>query len=491
MASPEQRLRELKRSELFSSDFPKRMHLTHAQWAGLSEKQQAQARSAEAVAARRAKDNTWALVDMINEIGRAQDESAVPLLAMLWSDCALDPVRTAAGHALRGIGTREARAALESLIEDADHLSVFLAIRAIFDSDPGTAFDRLAAYFDPLRVSQLGGSVIPYEILQTFGPVWNSNAAAGESDWAMRQPRWFEQDVRWMDLCVRLRRDERLGRPARDVLRLVESDRVRAMLSHARIREGPVTVRWQSAASGDLLARYRRGEHEAVWTELRAHEAIDADCRAEAITVATETMTRVARCADLLAERLAARGWTALTGRLRWQPSAEGSRTMNEIEQFAGALLPPSLRAFWNCVGGIDFVWNYNKDEQAPDLVTGLVTAEMDPLFVFAPDYVVDLLSEWRERRSDVDPELDDPWNLDLAPDYLHKANISGGSPYGVELPHLGADPIFVNEEHGLPFVEYLRFAFRWGGFPGLERHAHSVEVRRFLAEMTKDMEPF
>jgi hypothetical protein len=160
-------------------------------------------------------------------------------------------------------------------------------------------------------------------------------------------------------------------------------------------------------------------------------------------------MTRVARCADLLAERLAGRGWTALTGRLRWQLGAEGRRIMHQIEQFTGALLPPSLSTFWNCVGGIDFVWNYNRDEPAPDLGISLALIEMDPLCVWAPEYITDLLPEWAERRSNVDPELDDPWEVYLAPDYLHKADISGGSPYGVALPHLGADPIFVNEEHG------------------------------------------
>lgn len=36
MASPEQRLRNLERSELFSRDFLKRRHWTHAQWAALS-----------------------------------------------------------------------------------------------------------------------------------------------------------------------------------------------------------------------------------------------------------------------------------------------------------------------------------------------------------------------------------------------------------------------------------------------------------------------
>lgn len=146
MASPERRLRDLEGSEVFSPDFPKRRHLTHAQLADLSDEQRLEARSAETMAIARA-TNLRALVDLITEIGTDKQEAAVPLLAELWSGCALVPVRTAVGHALRAIGSPEARAALLSLIEDADHLSVFLAVRTVFDDDPTTAFDRFAPYF--------------------------------------------------------------------------------------------------------------------------------------------------------------------------------------------------------------------------------------------------------------------------------------------------------------------------------------------------------
>ncbi len=121
----------------------------------------------------------------------------------------------------------------------------------------------------------------------------------------------------------------------------------------------------------------------------------------------------------------------------------------------------------------------------------GLALVELDPLHVCPPAHTSYLLDEWRERRSEVDPDLDDPWNLDLAPDCLHKANISGGAPYGIELPYLGADPVFANEKHSLPFVDYFRLAFRWGGFPGLEEHVHDVRVREFVDEMANGIEPF
>jgi hypothetical protein len=180
MASSEKSLRELESSELFAIDFPQRRQLTHAQWATMSDDERRDAGSAATIAIRRAR-NTRALVDTIKEIGSASQTSAVPVLAKLWSNCALIPVRYAAGHALRSIGTHEARSALEAMIEDADHLSVFLAVRAVFDANPRTAFDRLAPYFEPRRVRQPGGCKIPQEVLRTFGPVWNTAAEAGGS----------------------------------------------------------------------------------------------------------------------------------------------------------------------------------------------------------------------------------------------------------------------------------------------------------------------
>jgi hypothetical protein len=163
---------------------------------------------------------------------------------------------------------------------------------------------------------------------------------------------------------------------------------------------------------------------------------------------------------------------------------------MRRIEEITGAPLPVSLRAFWEVVGGINFVWDYERGG-APDLGVDLPMEEMDPLCVDPPEVVTRLFEEWEEQRSGVDPELADPFNLDLAPDYLHKANISGGGPYGIELPFLGADPVFANEAHQLPFVDYLRLCFRWAGFPRLERHADRPDVREFLKAMSKGLEPF
>jgi hypothetical protein len=64
---------------------------------------------------------------------------------------------------------------------------------------------------------------------------------------------------------------------------------------------------------------------------------------------------------------------------------------------------------------------------------------------------------------------------LYLAPDYLHKAQVSGGEPYGIELPEAGADAVWHNDDlhEGATFVAYLRSALLdWAGFPGWARNA-------------------
>ena len=481
----------LRKSVLFSADFPKRGRHSHAEWEGYTEEQQARSHEPGLIAIRRVK-NAGDLESAVDQLGKAKYAAAVPLLAELWADCALQPVRNAAGHALRAIGTPEARRALWDLIEDSHHLSVFLAVAGVFD-ESATAFDRFAPYFETSRVAQPGGAVIPNAVLATFAP---GSIAAGSDgklipQWIEpRAPSWLRQDLRWVRLCVALRKDKQLGFHARSVLRHADPNLIGPALSEARAREERPTLRPATKAAGNLLARYLRGEHGSVWNELRCHEALGGDLLQEAHAVAKETMTRVARNADLLGERLAALGWRPLYSELRTKPESEDQEVMRQIEEITGAPLPLGLRAFWETVGGINFIWDYNRGE-VPDLGVELPLDELDPLCVDAPGVVTHVFETWEDQRSEIDPELIDPFSLDLAPDYLHKANISGGAPYGIELPFLGADPIFANEAHELPFVDYLRLCFRWAGFPRLERYADRTDVREFLRVMGKDLEPF
>ncbi len=484
-----QLLKELQASVLFSADFPKRTLMSHQKAAQLSEAEQ-RAHQAPGLSAIRRVESSRALEDIIRRLAKAKYEPAVPTLAQLWRECALEPVRVATGHALREIGSVAARAALKELISDADHLSVFLAVRASFDEHPASAFERLAPHFDEQLLGEPEGSSVAQEVLATFCP----SAVKGDGTliWPdPRAPQWSREDRRWVQLCVKLRKHPTLGPVARDVLRYADAAQVSAELEAAKRTEHPRENRLVTTPRGDLVSRYRRGEHEAVWNLLREYEAVSGPLREEALEVSRETMKRVLQNANLLLKRLQGQGWVALGGALRTPPSAEDAEAILNLEECTGGPVPPSLKAFWEVVGGIDFVWDYNSEEAPPDFGLDVALIELDPISLSPARAATDLLEEWEEEQEGVDPELAEPFELDLAPDYLHKANISGGPPYGVELPFLGADPGFLNEEHGLPFVDYLRLAFRLGGFSRLDLHEHLPEVQRFIREMTAGFEPF
>lgn len=481
-------LAQLRASPVFEATLPRRVRIEHATWATLTEELRREAVNL-GVAASTATPDQRAIVDLVRELGQARHEPAVPTLTTLWKECAVKSVHVACGHALRKIGSKAARAALEESLEDADRFSVFIAVRAVFDADPAAAYERFAPYCDDDLVRRPGGDVIPRVVLDTFAPGAFTNR--GPQWIEPRAPAWLRDDERWIRLCVRLRLHASLGRAARNVLRYADADAVDRALRLAAPTEAPRATRSRSERDGSLLDRYRAGEHAAVWTELGCYDTLAGAFREEALDVARETMRRVLHNTEILSARLAAEGWTSLSGSLRTPSSREDVDAMQQIEQLTDAPLPLSLRAFWEIVGGVDLMWDYERDDDAPDLGLGLDLPGLDPLVIEPARCSTRLFDEWADARAGVRSEIADPYALELAPDFLHKNNISGGAPYGVALPFPGADPVFENEAHGLSFVEYLRLCFRWGGFPRLERHGDTVNARRFVRRMIEGFQPF
>jgi hypothetical protein len=483
-------LRELEDSLLFAPGFPKRINTSHQQRLSLSQSEIEHSQRPKREAIERAWGTCSRLRDIVRELGLVRYEPAVPILARLWRECALEPVRTEVGHALLAMQTSAAWEALEGMIDDSDHLSVHLGVRAVFARDPLRAFD----YFEPrVRDQRIGSRPVVLEALSMFAPSgYRFDHGQLTPVWPdFRAVDWLRQDPRWLELCARLRRDEVYGQAARSVLREAAPDEREAALARVRRSEPPKRIEIRTVRVGNLLGRYRSGEFVAVWQDIKSHQHIGGDFYNEVLSVAEEMMRRVAGNADMLSERLRAEGWTALAGALRTPPSPNDVAVFERMEAITQSLLPPSLQAFWTVVGGIDLVWDYKRDNDPPNLGVALPMPEMDPLCVDCAGRAVHLFDTWEEQRDQPDPDLIDPFDLDLAPDALHKANISGGPPYGVELPFYGADPLFANEPHRLSFVDYLRLSFRWAGFPGLEAHADREDVRRFVATFGQGLEPF
>jgi hypothetical protein len=163
-------------------------------------------------------------------------------------------------------------------------------------------------------------------------------------------------------------------------------------------------------------------------------------------------------------------------------PHADAQERIAELEVLGGPL-PLSLRAWYETVGAVNLVGaappSWNLAEGA------------DPLYVYPIEVALAEFAEWHKDHiawaaGDLpfDPE---PFRVPIAPDYLHKYNISGGMWYHIVLPNPAADAVLTAEDHEARFVCYLRLCFRWGGIPGLEFADVTAPEIAFL---TRDLFP-
>jgi hypothetical protein len=130
-------------------------------------------------------------------------------------------------------------------------------------------------------------------------------------------------------------------------------------------------------------------------------------------------------------------------------------------------LMPLALRAWFEEVGQVDL--NGTHPEWSFEYP--------DPLVVQAP--VEFIRSEYEEWSFDRVTEWDhgSTFEVPVAPDYLHKANVSGGAPYGLTAPNPGADGLLLWKPHQTTFVNYLHIAFAMGGMPGWQREPALLEA--------------
>jgi hypothetical protein len=234
----------------------------------------------------------------------------------------------------------------------------------------------------------------------------------------------------------------------------------------------------------NYLERYLNGEHERVWSEL---QALGVAVRKEPIysqarQVAEETMRRVRRNCERIVARLRESGYIFgvypdgtkgyYTSGPLVSPNQEMHADQETLEEAVGPL-PISLVSFWQQVGSVDLVGMH------PSWPSGL-----DPLVVYPPEGACSDLDS-------MDDMMEGMGHFEgaLAPDDLHKDNVSGGEPYAVGLPEESADFVVLNERHHLLFVPYLRMAvLGFAGFPGLE---HRDETFEPLASLRAELEPF
>lgn len=138
-------------------------------------------------------------------------------------------------------------------------------------------------------------------------------------------------------------------------------------------------------------------------------------------------------------------------------PEPGAASAIARIEREAG-VLPLALKLFWLNVGSVDLRGSHPEWHGCD---------YPDALMVWPPSVA---LGEWDEFLNDREERLrcDYPYDVPIALDLYHKADVSGGHWYNVDVPALADDPPLNDEWHETTFVEYLEIALRWGGFPGL-----------------------
>ncbi|MCL1919176.1 MAG: hypothetical protein FWG14_12945 [Peptococcaceae bacterium] len=249
--------------------------------------------------------------------------------------------------------------------------------------------------------------------------------------------------------------------------------------------------------SSDWLERYRSGQQSQVWSELRqlGKWVREPEYLPAAQAVCDEMASRARHNIEILVDRLTAQGYQfhsnddEKTPIKPFYPAVSTDAGMVDwLEQQVGPI-PLTLASWIRFVGDVWFVGTH------PDW---LEAVDADPLVIqvagshypkeeiresFYEDY-----DNWKEY-SEEDPEHAGMFVLPVSPDCLHKANTSGGEPYGFELPDSCADGMFRtipysdNQRMRITetFVEYLNKVFSRGGF-------WHIENQQLQNQLAKDL---
>jgi hypothetical protein len=138
-------------------------------------------------------------------------------------------------------------------------------------------------------------------------------------------------------------------------------------------------------------------------------------------------------------------------------PERNTAAAIARIEREVGEV-PRSLKLFWEQVGSVDLCGCHPEWDGCD---------YPDPLVVYPPSLAIDELEDFL---SDKEERLrcDFPYLIPIAPDFYHKADVSGGMWYNLSVPAVAENPPLNDEWHQTTFVAYLELALEWAGFPGL-----------------------
>jgi hypothetical protein len=218
--------------------------------------------------------------------------------------------------------------------------------------------------------------------------------------------------------------------------------------------------------------------------------ASDAEVRA----VARETMRRVRWNVDLIIRRLQDSGYEFVdpspNGCLPRQPLVPPNEDSPRFADWLGELvgpLPVTVSEWIASVGDVNLVGNHPEWPERDMLTDALVVefelrgyADRGPGWE-AKEHFRNELEEWKANVSEYGAESVGRFLLPFAPDIYHKANVSGGAPYGIYLPDGSPDATCHINGRDILFIDYLRECFSFAGLPGARSLPQIASLRRDL----------
>jgi hypothetical protein len=209
--------------------------------------------------------------------------------------------------------------------------------------------------------------------------------------------------------------------------------------------------------------------------------------RAAAQAVCDEVGLRARTNIQLLVRRLRSEGFAFHTNddaRTPVEPfrpaSTAAPRLLSWLERELGPV-PLVLSSWLRLVGDVWLVGthpHWAESRAADPLVIELEGTRYPSMEI--TNYFAGEHDAWAEEAAE-DPAVG-PFVLPVAPDRLHKANVSGGHPYGFHMPGWGADAVFMAAEE-MSFVSYLNMIFQNGGFAAWPRGTEQLHLRKSLAD--------
>ncbi|MGZ3778876.1 MAG: hypothetical protein ACXVAZ_14535, partial [Mucilaginibacter sp.] len=161
-------------------------------------------------------------------------------------------------------------------------------------------------------------------------------------------------------------------------------------------------------------------------------------------------------------------------------PLPNTMKLLNELDRETHyfGYVPLSLKLFYKVVGACNFAWDC-------DSIAEIRWRFADPIQIDSLDEIVAEVSgdDWKEYLKEIIEEYPDqlPY-IEIAADYYHKDNVSGGPAYAIQLTNeLSVDSLFLNEQNETTFIDYLRICMENCGFSRITNPLYKNDYQQFF----------